>query len=398
MKEIIKLLFVKKHISLILLCLVSLLAKGDTNYQQRLASLKSTIPLTYNDATQYYIDWYINNPDSTAKIIGLWKLYSPVMDKVLKDNNQPTELKYLAFALSGMNTRLVNKGASGVWQMLFDDAKTKYKLKINSMIDERRDLEKSTRAVALYFKDLMTLYNDWYLALTAFRATPNGVNKSIINAGGNMNYWSIFPFIGYENREVVPRFVAAAYIANFFSQHNIAPTKPEYSLDCDSVYAEQQIRFASLSAQLSIPENQLYFLNPEYKTGVVPYNIKNYLIRLPVGKATEFQQKKYNIYNYAPPKPDNQSPSVAKKDTASSAAEYARVAYTVKSGETMVMMADYFDCTINQLKQWNGIRGRTNSVRVGKVLYFFVRPDAKDVYARINYMTAAQKRKLIRKD
>jgi membrane-bound lytic murein transglycosylase D len=320
------------------------------------------------------------------------------MDKVLKENNQPTELKYLAFALSGMNATLVNKGASGIWQMLFDDAKTKYKLKINSMIDERRDIEKSTQAVALYFKDLMALYNDWYMALTAFKATPNSVNKAIISAGGNMNFWSIFPLIGQENREIVPRFVAAAYIANFFSQHNISPIKPEFAIDFDTVYAEQSISFASLSAQLNIPVTQLYFLNPEFKTGIVPFNLKHYLVRLPQGKGSEFHQKKYTIYNFAPPKPDNQVPAVVKKEVDKGASEYTQVAYTVKSGENLVMIADYFDCTLNQLKQWNSIRARTQSVRVGRILYFYVKPDTKDTYARINYMNLNQKRKLLRKD
>lgn len=404
LKYIIKLLFIKKHIVLIALCLISILSKGDTNYQQRLASLKSAIPLTYSDATQYYIDWYINNPDSTAKIISLWNVYTPTIDNILKNNGQPTELKYLAFALSNMNNQSINKGASGIWQMLFSDAKTKYKLKINSLIDERRDIEKSTNAVAQYFKDLNLLYNDWYLSMTAYRATPNSVNKAIINAGVNMNYWSIYPFLSPEDREIVPRFVAAAYIANFYAQHHISANEYEFNLDCDTVKIEQQVTFESVAQTLNISIKQLQFLNPEYKTGVVPYSVNNYFLKIPKGTAGKFQELKYGIYTYSPLKPDNTNPIEQKKDTTSTqdangeAKKTVRVAYKVKKGENLVMISDYFDCTVGMTKAWNGIRSRSNTVKAGRILFFMVKNEKKSYYEGINYMNAAQKNKIIRKD
>ncbi len=402
MRQRLKVLFIKKHIILVICCLFTIFSKGDTVIQQRLASLKSNIPLTYNDATQYYIDWYINNPDSTAKTLTFWKVYSPIMDKVLKENGQPIELKYLAFALSNMNNQLVTKGSSGVWQMMFDDAKTKYKLKINSLIDERRDIEKCTKAIASYFKDLMLLYNDWYMSMTAYKATPTSLNKSIINAGINMNYWSIYPFLSYENREIVPRFVAAAYIVNFYGSHNISVPDYEYIYDYDTVKAEQQMSFQSISAALNIPIEQLQFLNPEYKTGVIPYATKNYILRLPKGLSSKFEEKKYSIFSsFVPPAPViTKENVVVKKDSAKTteSEKFVKVAYKVKSGESLVIVSDYFDCTVKMTKVWNSIPAKTLYINPGKTLYFMVPTEKKAYYESFNYMALKQKKKLAKRD
>lgn len=388
----------RRHLSLILVCFASLLAKGDNIYQQRLASLKSSIPLPHNQLVQNYIEQYIANPDSTAKIIGFWKVYNPIFEATLAQNNQPSELKYLALALSGLNPAQTNGfGASGFWGMLFDDAKNKSKLKINSMVDERRDLHKSTAAAARFFKDLYPIYSDWLMAIAAYTSVPSNVNKAMVNASGSSNFWEVQPFLPTETRDAVPRFIAAAYIANFYDKHGIQPMKPDYALEGDSVQMERQVRFDQVSQVLNIPVKQLQFLNPVYKMSTVPFNEAKYTLVLPKGRASDFEAKRYSIYTIAVIKPASDTPTIIKVvvDTAQTPVQ-VKVSYKVKPSETLVLVADYFDCTFSMAKRWNRIR--SNRVAVGKVLYFWVKPDQQIYYQSINTMTPKQKKAVAKKD
>ncbi len=389
----------RRHLSLILVCFASLLAKGDNIYQQRLASLGSIIPLPHNQLVQSYIEQYTANPDSTAKIIGLWKVYSPIFEASLLQNNQPAELRYLALALSGMNPAQTNGfGASGFWGMLFDDAKNKSKLKINSMVDERRDLQKSTAAAAGFFKDLHNIYSDWQMAIAAYTSMPSNVNKAIVNASGSSNFWDVQPYLPAETKDAVPRFIAAAYIANFYEKHGIHPVKPDYALEGDSVQVERhQVHFGQVSLVLNIPLKQLQFLNPVYKMSSVPFNESKYTLILPKGRAADFEAKRYSIYTTAVEKPASETPIITKIVTDTTTAPVqAKVSYKVKPGETLVLVADYFDCTLIMAKRWN--RLRSNRVAVGKVLYFWVKPDQQAYYQSINTMTAKQKKAVAKKD
>jgi membrane-bound lytic murein transglycosylase D len=396
----------KKHISLLLLCICSILAKGDNPYQQRLASLHYTMPLPYNDYVKKYIDAYVNNPDSTATIIKIWNEYEATIQQQLKANHQPEELRYLALALSGMNMNATNAyGCAGLWQLMFNDAKDKYELKVTSLVDERRDPLKSTVAACSYFKDLMTIYNDWMLAIAAFTSSPANVNKAIINAGVNMNYWSIHPFLPAESRDAVPRFVAAVYIANFYTQHHIVPEKHLYTYEFDSVWIDKECYFDQIGNVLNISNKQLEFLNPVYKKGKIPFSESKYILRLPKGRAADFQNLKNRIYT-SPVivKPDTTikrafipKDTSAKKHTPD-APELSRVMYKVKKGETLTIISDYFDCPVSMAKYWNHLKGKRPAVAVGKLLYFYVPTDKRSEYEKVNTMTAAQKAKLARKD
>ncbi|HLP33669.1 MAG TPA: transglycosylase SLT domain-containing protein, partial [Bacteroidia bacterium] len=146
-------------------------AKADNEdqlYAQRLSSLKSPIELTYNDAVRKHIDHYLSDPQKTADLLGKCQVIFPSMEKILRDNKLPVELKYLVVAASGANNELVAPtGATGYWRMMYNVART-YGLKINSFLDERKDPVRSTQAAASYLKDLNGIYNNWQLSLAAY--------------------------------------------------------------------------------------------------------------------------------------------------------------------------------------------------------------------------------------
>ena len=58
---------------------------------------------------------------------------------------------------------------------------------------------------------------------------------------------------------------------NHASDHNIYPLHPRYThRDLDTVVVRYPVTFKQISDVLCIPEDDIMFLNPQYKKGYVP--------------------------------------------------------------------------------------------------------------------------------
>ena len=158
-----------------------------------------------------YVPHYIHcNIESLSKI----KLNSvssfKVMDAVFKKYRLPVELKYLAVIESELKATAVSKvGASGPWQLMPATA-TALGLTVNPDYDERTQYKKSTKAAALYLRDLHMQFDDWLLVLAAYNCGPGPVNNAI-KKSGSRNFWKLQNYLPAESREHVKRFIATQY-------------------------------------------------------------------------------------------------------------------------------------------------------------------------------------------
>lgn len=104
--------------------------------------------------------------------------YFPVIEPILKKNGVPDDFKYLAVAESNLRMAVSPAGARGLWQFM-KAAGTAQGLEINSEIDERYHVEKSTEAACQYILYLKERFGSWTMAAAAYNMGETKLSKEI---------------------------------------------------------------------------------------------------------------------------------------------------------------------------------------------------------------------------
>lgn len=102
--------------------------------------------------------------------------YFPIIEPILKKNGIPDDFKYLAVAESGLQNVVSPAGATGFWQIMRATGK-EYGLEVNSNVDERYHVEKSTQVACDYLNKWKDRFGSWTLTAAAYNAGPAGVQK-----------------------------------------------------------------------------------------------------------------------------------------------------------------------------------------------------------------------------
>ena len=102
--------------------------------------------------------------------------YFPIIEPILAKNGVPDDFKYLAVAESGLQNVVSHAGAAGFWQIMKGTGK-EYGLEVNSNVDERYHLEKSTEVACRYLNKWKEKYGSWTLAAASYNAGPGAINK-----------------------------------------------------------------------------------------------------------------------------------------------------------------------------------------------------------------------------
>jgi membrane-bound lytic murein transglycosylase D len=93
----------------------------------------------------------------------------------------------LALAESGLKNVVSPANAVGVWQFLEETGKF-YGLEVNSNVDERYHLEKSTRAACKYLKSAKEQFGSWTLAAASYNIGQARLKKIVEEQKMNSYY------------------------------------------------------------------------------------------------------------------------------------------------------------------------------------------------------------------
>lgn len=371
----------------------------DQEYIDRLQRLPTVIEMPYNKIVRAFINMYVERKKSLVEsMLGMSLYYMPIFEQALDKYGMPMELKYLPVIESALNPTAVSRaGATGLWQFMLDTAKG-MGLEVNSLVDQRRDPYLASDAAARYLKQLYNSYGDWSLAIAAYNCGPGNVNKALRRAGGGKkDFWEIYPFLPRETRDYIPAFIAANYAMNYYDKHNISPALASRPIITDTVHINKRVHFQQISDVMGIPMDELRILNPQYRTDLIPGDIRPYALILPNIQAYCYIANEDSIVNhnaelYA--RRDVVEPSTGATVTTSDGGQYVEEVvvkyHKVRRGETLSSIARRYGVTQQSIRRTNGIgrkvrRGQTLKINTVKRKYVPApTPAAADTTATTN--------------
>lgn len=352
-------------------------------YIERLSRLPNVMEMPYNDIVRKFIDRYTGRlRHSVSYMLGASNFYTPIFEEALEAYGLPLELKYLPVIESALNPKATSHaGAAGLWQFMVATGK-QYGLEVNSLVDERRDPIKSSYAAAQYLKDLYKIFNDWSLVIAAYNCGPENINKAIHRAGGEADYWKIYPYLPRETRGYVPAFIAANYVMNYYCEHNICPMRTTLPAKTDTIIVSRDVHFKQIADVCGIDIEELRTLNPQYRRDIVNGSNKPSVVRMPATVTNTFIANEDSIYNYQTEalfarrslvEVDRASSSSYTRKSSTKRKSYSKKRrsrrsrarrVTIRQGDTLSEIAERHHTTVSKLRRLNGIKG--NNIRAGK--------------------------------
>lgn len=337
-------------------------------YIRRLQNLPNVIEMPYNSVVRKFIDQYTQRlRRSVAMMLGASNFYIPIFEDALEAYQLPMELKYLPVIESALNPGATSKaGAGGLWQFMPTTGK-RYDLEINSLIDERRDPVKASYAAARMLKSLYEIFGDWTLVIASYNCGPANVSKAIKRAGGERDYWKIYPYLPQETRGYVPAFIAANYVMTYYCEHNICPASTRLPMGTDTIVVTRDVYMEQVSEVCDIPMEELKALNPQYRTSKIPGAARPCILRMPLDMIHAFIESGDSVYEHRLSDLSKRRAVVDVDDRVVNKAPAAsHKTVRVRQGDTLGAIARRHNTTVAKLKRLNGLKG--DVLRIGQRL------------------------------
>lgn len=370
----------------------------DSVYMARLQQIPSVVELSYNGIVQNFIEVYTKKRRDRVEImLGLADYYFPIFDQIFDYYDVPNEMKYMAIIESALNPRALSRArALGLWQFMYGTGRL-YGLEINSYVDERMDPIKATHAAVRFSKDLYEIYGDWQLVIAAYNCGPGNVNKAIRRSGGKRNYWDIYYYLPRETRGHVPAYIAATYVMHYYKEHNIRPAEIDLPIASDTIMIKEELHLEQVAEVLNVPIEMLRDMNPQYRRDIIPDTENTYALRIPMKYTSSFIELEDSIFAYKDsiyfnPKNEVVTPQrYVSSYSPSTPKNHTKLYYTVKPGDNLGFIADWYDVGLSQVRYWNNIR--RNLIRAGQKLVIYKPNSLAANYKNINSMSFAEKQR-----
>jgi len=167
--------------------------------------------------------------------------YFPIIEPILKESGVPDDFKYLAVAESGLMDIVSPAGATGFWQIMKSTGK-EYGLEINSNVDERYNIEKSTRVACKYLKEAKEKFGTWTMAAASYNMGMAGLSNQM-ERQDNTGYYNLL--LNSETERYVFRILAIKEVLS-------NPEKYSFNINKDHHY--KQIKTKTIQIDTAITD------------------------------------------------------------------------------------------------------------------------------------------------
>ena len=266
--------------------------------------------------------------------------YFELIEKELKKHHLPEDYKYIPVIESALRPHVGSKkGAIGYWQFLRGTGK-QYGLKINSQIDERRNIHKSTQAACRYLTKLHQQFDSYLLAMAAFNM-GHAALKAEIDAQENTDFFSLY--LPLETQAYILKIICAKLIIE-------NPQKYGFDLSPEDFYPAVESDRIKLKTNITVPVlavakaantsfKTIKDMNPELRGYYIGKGVT--WLMIPKGTAEGFKQRfQKSLKAHGADKPKKRF-------------------HVVKSGENLSLIARKYDMSLSRLMKMNHLaRGR----------------------------------------
>jgi len=283
---------------------------------------------------------------------GRWK---PYIEAVLAERGLPRELVALPHVESSFDPTAYSKvGAAGMWQ--FTRSTGLRFMRIDHVVDERRDPFFSTEAAAKLLENNYEVLQSWPLAITAYNHGQAGMRQAVRKLGTDRIEVILRKHqgrtFGFASRNFYVAFLAAVDVdadpEKFFGR-----LSPNHGTDTVILQVPDYVTVDTLRSALDVRTRELRAWNPALMEPVwsgdkfIP---KGFKLRLPAGLLR-----------------DPGSRLAAMPDTLRYTAQKPDIYHRVQRGDTISEIADRYRVSATSLVHLNNLRSR-NFIRAGQVL------------------------------
>jgi membrane-bound lytic murein transglycosylase D len=264
--------------------------------------------------------------------------FFPIIEKMLRENNMPEDLKYIAIAESALRPHAGSKkGAIGFWQFMKATGR-KYGLSINAEKDERRNIFRSTEAAIAYFKQLYDILGSWTLSAAAYNMGEQGLLSEILAQKTRYYYHLYLPL---ETQRYILRIISAKIILSDPETYGFRFTEkdlyPPLQFDRIKLECFQQTPISVIAEAADTRFKVIKDLNPEIRGHFLAAG--NHWILVPKGAADGFQARFKTLIDQW-------------------LAENRERVYVVKKGDNLTAIAERFNVPLPVLIIWNRLKLR----------------------------------------
>jgi membrane-bound lytic murein transglycosylase D len=271
-------------------------------------------------------------------------MYRSAILKELKKAGIPEEFLWLPLVESFFKINAYSRArALGLWQFI-PSTGYKFGLSRDEWVDERMDVQESTKAAIAYLKELHNMFGDWLTVLAAYNCGEGRVLRVISRQHINYmdGFWDLYRQLPNETARYVPRFLATLHIVKNPQKFGFDLSTVEKPINFETVKVNKMMKLKDIADKIEVSEDVLNLLNSELRYKITPDH--EYDLKLP-----EKSVEKFNLVA-------EEIPQSEKPRFVSNRSDFIK--HRVRKGETIKSIAKKYDVSASRIISYNRLGKR----------------------------------------